>query len=152
MFARYIPAIQTSSPNLFASTCAAQRRAISQTIQSVTRVCKTKINSRTWEFRPFLRQCTRQVDYVAAQKLKRGQQWIRFYSQLWSRDRLTSLLIQMGRRLGIAIRHRKFSALIFAGSALVPTDCNVQLTIDVDENLISKDITEVQNAPPQVKR
>jgi len=107
-----------------------------------------KINFRTWEFGPFLRQCSRQVDYVAAQKVKRGQQWIRFYSQLWSRDSLSCLLIQMGRRLGIAFRHRRISKLILAGAAISPSnielkeannpdDKNVTLRREKDSNLSS---------------
>ena len=152
MLARYQHVLQRSSNLLFASSCRAQGHGISQAIHNVTKLCKPKINFRTWEFRPFLRQCTRQVDYVAAQKLKRGQQWIRFYSQLWSRDRFTSLLIQMGRRLGIAIRHRKFSTLIFSGAALVPTESKVQLAIDAEQKLSTKNNAEVEAPHSNLKR
>ena len=76
--------------------------------------------------KPFVRQCSRQVDYVAAQKLKRGQQWIRFYTQLWSRDKLSTLLKQMGRRLGIALRYRRISTLVFSGAAFAPVKNNFE--------------------------
>jgi hypothetical protein len=58
----------------------------------------------------------------------------------------------MGRRLGIAIRHRKFSTLIFAGAALVPADSKVQLASDAEENLNYKNNTEIQTPRSQVKR
>ena len=51
----------------------------------------------------------------------------------------------MGRRLGIAIRHRKFSSLIFAGAALVPTDSKVQLAVDLEENPNSRCIFNLYN-------
>ena len=103
-----------------------QSRGISKlTIHSVYRLCKIKMEPYSWELGPFLRQCFRQVDYVAAQKLKRGQQWLRFYTQLWSRERLSYLLTQMGRRLGIAFRHRKISLFIMSGAAFVPSGANM---------------------------
>ena len=103
-----------------------QSRGISKlTIHSVYRLCKIKMEPYAWELGPFLRQCFRQVDYVAAQKLKRGQQWLRFYTQLWSRERLSYLLTQMGRRLGIAFRHRKISLFIMSGAAFVPSGADM---------------------------
>ena len=98
----------------------AERRGLYDTIKDISRLCVNKINFHSEGLKPFIRQCSRQVDYVAAQKFKRGQQWIRFYTQLWSRDRLSALLIQMGRRLGIVIRHRRISTLVLSGAAFVP--------------------------------
>lgn len=96
------------------------RRGFYDKINDISRLCVNKINIHSETLRPFLRQCSRQIDYVTAQRCKRGQQWIRFYSQLWTRDRLSALLIQMGRRIGIALRYRRISTLVFSGAAFSP--------------------------------
>ena len=154
MFSRFQHVLQFKyrcTNALATNTFRTSQRGICQTFNNVSRLCRMKINFRTWEFGPFLRQCSRQVDYVAAQKVKRGQQWIRFYSQLWSRDSLSCLLIQMGRRLGIAFRHRRISKLILAGAAISPSnielkeannpdDKNVTLRREKDSNLSSAHI------------
>ena len=151
MFVKCQNLFQTCSRNLFLSPFVAQRQGLSKTVQNVTTLCRTRLNATEWQLRPFLRQCSRQVDYITAQKLKRGQQWIRFYSQLWSRDRLSSLLIQMGRKLGIALRHRKFSTLIFGGVALAPVDNIVSIDTKTEEPK-SDNIKECQTSRTQNKR
>lgn len=66
---------------------------------------------------PFLRQCLRQVDYVAAQRVKRTQQWVRFYSGLWPRDRLEEIFVTTGRRLWLRLQNPlRNRALTFAGA------------------------------------
>ena len=109
-----------SPSSLFANSIRNQAPGISQ--QSVRNISfwRIGIESYSREVGPFLRHCFRQIDYVAAQKVKRGQQWIRFYTQLWSRDRLSCLLKQMGRRFGIAFRHRRISGFTVGGAAIVP--------------------------------
>ena len=97
-----------------------ERRGFYDKINDISRLCINKISIHSETLRPFLRQCSRQIDYVTAQRCKRGQQWIRFYSQLWTRDRLSALLIQMGRRIGIALRYRRISTLVFSGAAFSP--------------------------------
>ena len=104
----------------------AERKNVFDTIYNVSRLCINKLNVHSEGLKPFVRQCSRQVDYVAAQKLKRGQQWIRFYTQLWSRDKLSTLFKQMGRRLGIALRYRRISTLVFSGAAFAPVKNNFE--------------------------
>jgi len=104
----------------------AERKSVFDTIYNVSKLCINQLNVHSEGLKPFVRQCSRQVDYVAAQKLKRGQQWIRFYTQLWSRDKLSTLLKQMGRRLGIALRYRRISTLVFSGAAFAPVKNNFE--------------------------
>ena len=151
MFVRCQKLFKTCSQNIFLHPFGPEHQGIKRTIEDVTTLCRARFNATQWQLRPFIHQCSRQVDYVAAQKLKRGQQWIRFYSQLWSRDRLSSLLIQMGRRLGIALRHRKFSSLIFGGVALAPVDNIVSIDTKTEEPK-SDNIKECQTSRTQNKR
>ena len=122
----------------------AKRVGIHDTINNLSRLCQNRISSQSQTLRPFLRQCSRQVDYVAAQRFKRGQQWIRFYTQLWSRDRLSSLMIQMGRRLGIALRHRRISTLIFSGAAFVPVKDKFE-NENPDEKIENKNVNHLKS-------
>lgn len=138
---------------LLTNTFGVQERGISQTFNNVSKLCRNRINYCSWQFGPFLRQCFRQVDYVTAQKLKRGQQWLRFYSQLWSRDSLSCLLIQMGRRLGIAFRHRRISKLILAGAAIAPANIDVRKAGGVDdENFKLQNKAEFQRSNAYTQR
>ena len=57
----------------------------------------------------------------------------------------------MGRRLGIALRHRKFSSLIFGGVALAPAD-NIIKIGTITEEPKSDNINECQTSPKQIKR
>ena len=42
---------------------------------------------------------SRNLDFVATNKLRRGVSWQRLYSDLWSKERLRVLLVQMGRQV-----------------------------------------------------
>ena len=139
---------------LLTNTTKVQTRTFSQqTISNVYRLCRMGMESCSWEFVPFIRQSFRQIDYVAAQKLKRGQQWIRFYTQLWSRERLSCLLTQMGRRLGIAFRHRRISQFILGGAAFVPSVTDVEIVkCEEVKRGKARHTTETQASHTQFKR
>merc|ERR1712117_833831 len=69
--------------------------------------------------------------------MRRAHQWMRFYCDLWSKERLKELLLQMGRRF-VNNHYRRRLGLVSCGSAAVgvnspTTPSGVQSTCSDDE-------------------
>jgi len=99
--------------------------------------------------RTFRHSLRSQLDYITAQKIRRGQQWLRFYSQLWSRDCLSSLLRYSGRRI-----HQHFVKNVFpgrrgfllGGAAILPC-CSRGSVLQAEEvNVNEKDIWKTERS------
>jgi len=60
---------------------------------------------------------TRNVDYVASLQLRRSGQWVRFYSDLWSKEKLKDLLVQMGKRL-VHNHYKRRGVYLLGGTAV----------------------------------
>ena len=63
---------------------------------------------------------SRNLDFVVSNKIRRGVSWARLYCDLWSKERLKLLLVQMGRRMVMNITKRR-TLFSLSGTALYAT-------------------------------
>jgi len=63
---------------------------------------------------------SRNLDFVVTNKIRRGLSWARLYCDLWSKERLKLLLVQMGRRMMVNLTKRR-TLYSLSGTALYAT-------------------------------
>ena len=63
---------------------------------------------------------SRNLDFVVTNKIRRGLSWVRLYCDLWSKERLKLLLVQMGRRIMANLTKRR-TLYSLSGTALYAT-------------------------------
>ena len=63
---------------------------------------------------------SRNLDFVVTNKIRRGVSWVRLYCDLWSKERLKLLLVQMGRRIMANLTKRR-TIYSLSGTALYAT-------------------------------
>lgn len=81
---------------------------------------------------------SRNLDFVATNKLRRGVSWQRLYSDLWSKERLKVLLVQMGRRMVANLTRRQGRTMIttLSGATLYTS---AQPTLEAQANLATEE-------------
>jgi len=81
---------------------------------------------------------SRNLDFVATNKIRRGVSLYRLYSDLWSKERLRLLLIQMGKRVVTNLTRKRATLLsgtaLFASSPEGVSSCHILPKVEAQQN------------------
>lgn len=87
---------------------------------------------------------SRNLDFVVSNKIRRGVSWARLYCDLWSKERLKLLLVQMGRRMVANLTKRR-TLYSLSGTALYATAPTIEAQpVPTDESKESNSATRGQ--------